>query len=42
MSVLKTGKFGFPYLAVAQAQKEITHNEALFSIDALLVRMRGK
>lgn len=31
-----TPRFGLPLLAVAQAQKEITHNEALTLIDALV------
>ena len=31
-----TGKFALPYIEVAQAQKEIAHNEALVLIDALL------
>lgn len=30
-----TARFGLPLLAVAQAQKEITHNEALTLLDAL-------
>lgn len=29
-------RFGLPYLALAQAGKEITHNEAIALIDALL------
>ena len=36
MSALETGRYRLPLLAVAQAQKEITHNEALVIIDALL------
>jgi hypothetical protein len=36
MSVLETGRHRLPLLAVSQAQKEITHNEALVMIDALL------
>lgn len=31
-----TPRFSLPMLAVAQAQKEVTHNEALVLIDALL------
>jgi len=31
-----TPRFGLPLLAVAQAQKEVTHNEALSLLDALL------
>lgn len=31
-----TSRFGLPNLHVAQAQKEITHNEALVQIDGLL------
>lgn len=33
---LQTGRHRLPLLAVSQAQKEITHNEALVLIDALL------
>ncbi|MFN4357940.1 DUF2793 domain-containing protein [Sphingopyxis alaskensis] len=33
---LATPRFGLPLLAVAQAQKEVTHNEALTLLDALL------
>ena len=33
---LVTPRFTLPLLAVAQAQKEVTHNEALALIDALL------
>ena len=36
MSALETGRHNLPLLAVSQAQKEITHNEALVMIDALL------
>ena len=36
MSALETGRYRLPLLAVSQAQKEITHNEALVMIDALL------
>jgi Protein of unknown function (DUF2793) len=36
MSLLETGRYKLPLLAVSQAQKEITHNEALVRIDALL------
>ena len=36
MSALETGRHRLPLLAVSQAQKEITHNEALVMIDALL------
>ncbi len=36
MPVLETARHRLPLLAVAQAQKEITHNEALVRIDALL------
>jgi len=31
-----TPRFGLPLLAVAQAQKEVTHNEALALLDALI------
>jgi len=31
-----TPRFALPYLAVAQAQKEVTHNEALTLVDALI------
>ena len=31
-----TPRFAFPLLAVAQAQKEVTHNEALTLLDALV------
>ncbi|WP_033074778.1 DUF2793 domain-containing protein [Sphingopyxis sp. MWB1] len=34
--ILTTARFALPLLAVAQAQKEITHNEALTRMDALL------
>jgi hypothetical protein len=33
---LATPRFGLPLLAAAQAQKEVTHNEALTLLDALL------
>ena len=33
---LETGRYQLPLLAVSQAQKEVTHNEALVLIDALL------
>jgi Protein of unknown function (DUF2793) len=36
MPVLQTTRFNLPLLAVSQAQKEVTHNEALVRIDALL------
>lgn len=36
MPDLETARHKLPLLAVAQAQKEITHNEALVRIDALL------
>ena len=36
MSALETGRYRLPLLAVSQAQTEITHNEALVIIDALL------
>ena len=36
MAGLETGRHRLPLLAVSQAQKEITHNEALVLIDALL------
>lgn len=36
MSDFNTARHKLPLLAVAQAQKEITHNEALVRIDALL------
>jgi hypothetical protein len=36
MTSLQTGRHRLPMLAVSQAQKEITHNEALVRIDALL------
>jgi hypothetical protein len=36
MPALETGRYRLPLLAVSQAQKEITHNEALVMIDALL------
>lgn len=31
-----TSRFALPLLAIAQAQKEVTHNEALARIDALI------
>lgn len=36
MSLLHTARFNLPLLVVSQAQKEVTHNEALVKIDALL------
>lgn len=36
MPSLQTARFSLPLLAVSQAQKEVTHNEALVRIDALL------
>lgn len=36
MTELETGRHRLPLLAVSQAQKEVTHNEALVLIDALL------
>lgn len=33
---LTSARFGLPLLALGQAQKEITHNEALTLVDALL------
>lgn len=36
MPIFETGRHNLPLLAVSQAQKEITHNEALILIDALL------
>ena len=36
MSATSTPRHQLPYLAVGQAQKEITHNQALVRIDALL------
>ena len=36
MPELASPRFDLPLLAVSQAQKEITHNEALILIDALL------
>lgn len=36
MTSIQTGRHRLPLLAVSQAQKEITHNEALVIIDALL------
>jgi hypothetical protein len=39
MPVLQTMRFNLPLLVVSQAQKEVTHNEALVRIDALLHTM---
>lgn len=36
MAGLETGRHRLPLLAVSQAQKEVTHNEALVLVDALL------
>lgn len=36
MTELNTNRYQLPYLAIAQSQKELTHNEALLLIDALL------
>lgn len=36
MSTQTTARHDLPYLFVGQAQKEITHNEALIRIDAIL------
>jgi Protein of unknown function (DUF2793) len=36
MAEIQSGRHHLPFLAVAQAGKEITHNEALVLIDALL------
>ena len=36
MPYLETGRHRLPLLAVSQAQKEVTHNEALVLIDALI------
>lgn len=36
MPYYESPRYALPYLAVAQAQKEVTHNEALVRIDALL------
>jgi hypothetical protein len=36
MSEILSSRHQLPYLAVAQAQKEITHNEAVLAMDALL------
>jgi hypothetical protein len=33
---MNTPRYGLPFLSVAQAHKEITHNESLATIDALL------
>jgi len=32
----RTGRYGFPLLSAGQAQKEVTHNEALLQIDRML------
>ncbi len=39
MTATATPRYQLPYLVVSQAQKEITHNEALLRIDALLQPM---
>ena len=36
MGSLNSARFGIPFLAAGQAQKELTHNEALVRIDAAL------
>jgi hypothetical protein len=36
VAILETTRHELPMLAVSQAQKEVTHNEALVRIDALL------
>ena len=36
MPQIQTARYQLPFLAVGQAQKEITHNEALVLIDALI------
>ncbi len=36
MTELASSRFALPYLALAQVQKEVTHNEALALIDLLL------
>jgi Protein of unknown function (DUF2793) len=36
MSQIQSARFQMPFLAVGQAQKEITHNEALLLIDFML------
>jgi Protein of unknown function (DUF2793) len=36
MSQIQTSRHELPFLAVGQAQKEVTHNEALVLIDALI------
>jgi hypothetical protein len=36
MTAISTARHQLPYLVVGQAQKEITHNQALVRIDALL------
>ena len=33
---MSTPRFAFPYIQAAQAQKEVTHNEALLMVDALV------
>jgi hypothetical protein len=33
---MSTPRFAFPYIQTAQAQKEVTHNEALLMVDALV------
>jgi hypothetical protein len=33
---MNTSRFGLPLLSVAQAHKELTHNEALFLLDAVV------
>ena len=37
MSEMMTARLGLPLLAAGQAQKEVTHNEALLLIDSLLL-----
>ena len=36
MAFLTSSRFGMPFLAAGQAQKELTHNEALALVDAAL------
>lgn len=36
MPQIQTARYQLPFLAVGQAQKEITHNEALVLLDALI------
>jgi Protein of unknown function (DUF2793) len=36
MAIIETARHKLPLLVVSQAQKEITHNEALVRVDALL------